>query len=71
MVSNEEQDLNFNSSTSATLSGNEGVYLDGKTLTFTIDGDVSIQSTLVSDYLRLGHSAHCGKSMAQPACSLW
>lgn len=46
VVSNEDQDLNFTSSASVTVSGNEGVYLDGKTLMLNTDGDVTILSTV-------------------------
>lgn len=41
------------------MSGNEGVYMDGKTLAVGTDGDVIIQSSLVSVGIHLPAQNHC------------
>ena len=47
-MTNEDQDMKLSASTSAEVRGNEGVYLDGKTISLTAKKDISISSTRVS-----------------------
>ena len=55
VVSNENQNLTLTSENMAEVLGNEGIYLDGKMLTFSSRNDVTIASTNVKHYCLFVH----------------